>query len=45
MHLNFGWDGIGYHKVIDQGYVFDGRPEYWVGAHVKGFNEISLVFV
>lgn len=43
MHLNFGWDGIGYHKVIDQkGYIFDGRPEYWVGAHVKGFNEISL---
>ena len=43
MHLNFGWDGIGYHKVIDQkGCIFDGRPEYWVGAHVKGFNKTSL---
>ena len=22
--------------------IEDGRPEYWVGAHVKGFNDISL---
>ena len=43
MHLNFGWDGIGYHKVINRsGKIENGRPEYWIGAHVKGKNRISL---
>ena len=43
MHLSFGWNGIGYHKIIlRDGTIENGRPEYWVGAHVKGFNEISL---
>ena len=43
MHLNFGWDGIGYHKIINRsGKIENGRPEYWVGAHVKGKNNISL---
>ena len=43
MHLNFGWDGIGYHKIINRsGKIENGRPEYWVGAHVKGKNSISL---
>ena len=43
MHLEFGWDGIGYHKIITRsGRIENGRPEYWVGAHVKGKNEISL---
>ena len=43
MHLHFGWDGIGYHKVICRsGKVENGRPEYWIGAHVKGKNDISL---
>ncbi len=43
MHLNFGWDGIGYHKIICRsGNVENGRPEYWIGAHVKGKNHISL---
>lgn len=43
MHLNFGWDGIGYHKIITRsGKVENGRPEYWIGAHVKGKNKISL---
>ena len=43
MHLDFGWDGIGYHKVICRsGKIENGRPEYWVGAHVKGKNNISL---
>ena len=43
MHLDFGWDGIGYHKIIKRsGKIENGRPEYWVGAHVKGKNEISL---
>ena len=43
MHLGFGWDGIGYHKIICRcGKIEQGRPEYWIGAHVKGKNEISL---
>ena len=43
MHLGFGWDGIGYHKVIGRdGLCEAGRPEYWRGAHVKGANERSL---
>ena len=43
MHLGFGWDGIGYHKIINRsGEIENGRPEYWVGAHVKGKNDISL---
>ena len=37
MHLKFGWDGIGYHKIINRsGKIENGRPEYWIGAHVKG---------
>ena len=43
MHLGFGWDGIGYHKVIlRNGIIENGRPEYWIGAHAKGINHISL---
>jgi len=43
MHLKFGWNGIGYHKIINRsGKVENGRPEYWIGAHVKGKNDISL---
>ena len=43
MHLSFGWDGIGYHKVICRsGEIENGRPEYWIGAHVKGKNDKSL---
>lgn len=43
LHLSFGWDGIGYHKVIKRnGEIENGRPEYWVGAHVKGINDKSL---
>lgn len=43
MHLNFGWNGIGYHKVIlRSGEIENGRPECWIGAHVKGKNDISL---
>lgn len=43
MHLDFGWDGIGYHKIIKRsGKIENGRPEYWIGAHVKGKNEESL---
>lgn len=43
MHLSFGWNGIGYHKIIKRcGEIENGRPEFWIGAHVKGKNEISL---
>ncbi len=43
MHLGFGWDGIGYHKIICRsGKIENGRPEYWIGAHVKGKNDVSL---
>ena len=43
MHLSFGWDGIGYHKIINRsGLIENGRPEYWIGAHVKGKNDVSL---
>lgn len=43
MHLDFGWDGIGYHKIIlRDGTIENGRPEYWIGAHVKGKNKKSL---
>ena len=43
MHLEFGWNGIGYHKIINRtGKIENGRPEYWIGAHVKGKNDISL---
>lgn len=43
MHLSFGWEGIGYHKIIKRsGKIENGRPEFWVGAHVKGKNNISL---
>ena len=43
MHLGFGWEGIGYHKIIKRsGKIENGRPEFWIGAHVKGKNEVSL---
>lgn len=43
MHLGFGWDGIGYHKVIARdGTIQNGRPEFWVGAHVFQHNHESL---
>ncbi|MDB4238753.1 N-acetylmuramoyl-L-alanine amidase [Alphaproteobacteria bacterium] len=43
MHLSFGWEGVGYHKIIlRSGKIENGRPEYWVGAHVKGKNKFSL---
>ena len=43
MHLGFGWDGVGYHRIICRDGVIEyGRPDYWVGAHVRGFNDVSL---
>ena len=43
MHLGFGWDGVGYHRIITRdGMVEHGRPDYWVGAHVFEHNKESL---
>ena len=43
MHLGFGWDAIGYHKVIKRDRnIQNGRPEFWIGAHTFGKNETSL---
>ena len=43
MHIGFGWNGVGYHKIICRnGDIENGRQEYWVGAHARGYNEISL---
>lgn len=42
-HQERGWPGIGYHYVInDNGEIENGRPEYWSGAHVYGYNKNSL---
>lgn len=42
-HLERGWDGIGYHAVIQRSGLLEyGRPPYWQGAHVKGHNHESL---
>jgi N-acetylmuramoyl-L-alanine amidase len=42
-HKDRGWSGIGYHRIINRdGSVEDGRPEYWTGAHVRGYNKKSL---
>ena len=43
LHVSFKWDGIGYHKIITKnGKIENGRPEFWKGAHVYGYNHISL---
>lgn len=43
LHLNFGWEGVGYHKIIENdGKIVNGRPEFWKGAHVRGYNDQSL---
>ena len=37
------WDGIGYHHIIERdGTIRDGRPHYWRGAHVHGYNSNSI---
>lgn len=41
-HLARGWSGIGYHRVIlEDGKVENGRPLYWMGAHVRDYNRKS----
>ena len=42
-HRERGWDGIGYHKVIDlNGTIEPGRSEAKPGAHCKGHNSDSI---
>ena len=42
-HRKQGWQAIGYHYVIRRdGTVEEGRDEKVVGAHVSGFNEVSI---
>jgi N-acetylmuramoyl-L-alanine amidase len=42
-HREKGWLGIGYHFVITRGGVVEaGRPLDQVGAHVGGFNAVSV---
>lgn len=42
-HKERGWDGIGYHQVVDlDGTVEPGRPESKAGAHCKGHNADSI---
>jgi len=42
-HVQRGWSGIGYHYVINEhGILENGRPQYWVGAHVEGHNKDSI---
>jgi N-acetylmuramoyl-L-alanine amidase len=42
-HKAKGWDGIGYHYVIERkGKLVRGRPDYWQGAHASGHNKDSL---
>ena len=43
MHKAEGWNGIGYHYVIRRnGEVEAGRPIDQVGAHVGGWNSVSI---
>jgi N-acetylmuramoyl-L-alanine amidase len=42
-HKERGFDGIGYHYVIlENGTRQAGRPEYWIGSHVKDHNADSI---
>lgn len=43
MHKALGWSGIGYHAIIRRsGFIELGRPFSVVGAHVKGYNAVSV---
>ena len=38
--LTLGWGDIGYHFLINQGYVYEGRfgGDYVIGGHALGYN-------
>lgn len=39
-HLANGWSGIGYQFYVDKhGRIDQGRPEWAIGAHARGYNE------
>lgn len=43
MHKARGWSGIGYHRVIRRdGRVEQGRPMDQIGAHLEGWNSVSV---
>ncbi len=43
MHRARGWSGIGYHRIIRRdGRVEQGRPMDQIGAHVEGWNSVSV---
>lgn len=46
-HLERGWSGIGYHYVIlEDGTLQKGRPEFWEGAHARGYNDaLGIVLI
>jgi len=40
---NLGWRDIGYHYIIEvNGHLRLGRPDWMIGAHVKGKNSDSI---
>jgi len=42
-HLGKGWIGVGYNLLVDKnGNMYWGRGIDYVGAHCKGYNEISI---
>lgn len=42
-HKQRGWKSIGYHYVVDlNGNIEKGRPDWKIGAHVKGHNHHSI---
>lgn len=45
-HRGLGWDGFGYHGLIDRdGSFAKGRPDEVIGAHAKGHNRNSVSVV
>ncbi|HEY5524699.1 MAG TPA: peptidoglycan recognition family protein [Clostridium sp.] len=43
MHIQEGWEGIGYHFYIRKdGTIYRGRPENTIGAHAIGRNRNSI---
>ena len=42
-HKQQGWECIGYHYLITlDGKIEKGRPEWKIGAHCKGHNNVSI---
>lgn len=42
-HLSRGWEGLGYHYVIQKdGEIWQGRPENYHGAHTTNHNTDSI---